>query len=751
MSDGSLIFDTKLNSDGLKKGLSEIGKIAGKSFAAISAGVTAAGGAALLAGSNFETSFSKASTLFGDVSVDTENLNKKILEMSSTSGVAATELNETLYSAMSAGVPVTEDMGDCLDAVQQAVKLSKGGFTDSAKAIDVMTTASNAYRDAGYSMEAISDILITTQNKGKTTVDELASSLGKILPLASGYGMSLEDVGAAEATMTANGIATAEATTYLKSMLSELADGGSEVATILKEKTGMSFSECMASGMSLGDALGVIGESVDGDATAFSNLWSSSEAGVGALSILNTGTDQYAQTLDAMTNSAGATESAYSTMADTFETKKDAVVEGVKNLGVSIFEGLSDQAGGMLDVANSYISELQQGFEDGGVEGLITAFGNVLSGLVANIVEITPQIVEFAMQILGELAQALIDNIPTLIEAAGEIATAIVDGIGDACPALEPITDIFKTLIDNIDIVLEVLAPLIALWGAYQVICGVVTVAQTIMNAVMSANPIGIIITLVALLIGGLIALWNNCEGFRNAVKKIMDAISGFFKDAFEDIRKRWETAGKFFDNVWKSISKAFSKVGEFFSDTFNKAWDAICNAFSSVGDFFHGLWSDIVDLFTGVGESIGSAVGDAFKGAVNNVLKTIENVVNGFIGMINGVIHIINKIPGVELNTIDKLSLPRLAKGGVLKKGQVGLLEGDGDEAVIPLSQNREWIGNVAKELKSYGDQGAMFYPTQSIDYEQLAKANMAAFDRCGFKMVLDHRVAGRIVRSYV
>ena len=144
MSDGSLIFDTKLNSDGLKKGLSEIGKIAGKSFAAISAGVTAAGGAALLAGSNFETSFSKASTLFGDVSVDTENLNKKILEMSSASGVAATELNETLYSAMSAGVPVTEDMGDCLDAVQQAVKLSKGGFTDSAKAIDVMTTASNA-------------------------------------------------------------------------------------------------------------------------------------------------------------------------------------------------------------------------------------------------------------------------------------------------------------------------------------------------------------------------------------------------------------------------------------------------------------------------------------------------------------------------------------------------------------------------------------------------------------------------------
>ena len=82
----------------------------------------------------------------------------------------------------------------------------------------------------------------------------------------------------------------------------------------------------------------------------------------------------------------------------------------------------------------------------------------------------------------------------------------------------------------------------------------------------------------------------------------------------------------------------------------------------------------------------VGSAVGSAFKSAVNAVLGTIENVVNGFVGMINGVIGMINKIPGVSLGSIGYVSLPRLARGGIVDSPTVAMIGEAGKEVVMPL-----------------------------------------------------------------
>jgi phage-related protein len=140
--------------------------------------------------------------------------------------------------------------------------------------------------------------------------------------------------------------------------------------------------------------------------------------------------------------------------------------------------------------------------------------------------------------------------------------------------------------------------------------------------------------------------------------------------------------------------------VGSWFGSTFKKAWSNIKSAFNSWGSFFSGLWSKIKSKFGSIGTSIGSAMGNAVKNGMNGALSKVEGAINKGIGLINSAIRLANKLPGINVGTVSKISLPRLAKGGVLEKGQVGILEGSGAEAVVPLENNRAWLSRVAEDL---------------------------------------------------
>lgn len=347
MADGSLLFDTKLDETGIESGLSSLKKTIaalgiGKMLKDVSQQVWEVG-------SSFETSFSKASTLFGDVSVDTDNLKSKIADMSKQTGISAEELNETLYQAMSAGIPVTEDMGTALAAVQTAAKLSVGGFTSSSTAMSGLTTAINAYGLSADDASRIADEFILVQNKGVTTVDELASNMGRAISTGSAYGVNLENLNAAYISLTKGGISTAESTTYLSSMMNELGDSGSDVGKVLQEKTGMSFSQLMDNGYSLADVLDILMASVYGDSSALMNLWGSAEAGKAANAILTQGTDNFRQSLDDLGNSSGTTEDAYSTMMDTADGKMKQVKETANDLFIKVFEKAEPVIAAVLD------------------------------------------------------------------------------------------------------------------------------------------------------------------------------------------------------------------------------------------------------------------------------------------------------------------------------------------------------------------------------------------------------------------
>ena len=434
-NDGSLNFDTKIDSSGFQKGLDTIGGAAQKGLSITSkilggaaAAVTALGGAAIKVGSDFETSFTKASTLFGDVAVDTDNLNAKILEMSSVSGTAATELNETLYQAMSAGIPVTENMEDALKAVDTANKLSIGGYTSASTAMGALTTAINAYKLPASDAVKISDQLVTVQNKGVTTVDELASNMGKAIATGSAYGINLENINAGYIALTKSGISTAESTTYMSSMFNELGKSGSTVDEIIRQKTGMSFAELMASGGSLADAMDVLTESVNGDSSALINLFGSAEAGKAANAIMQQGTDSFRQSLDDLANSAGSTQAAYDAMIDTFGGQLGILQKSATNLLTSMYESMQDSAKGVVKEAQGMVQQLQEAFNENGFEGLVGSVGSVLAQIVQRIAGAAPEMVGAAVKLVGSFCEGL-KSAPGMGDAGAGLITAVVVGL----------------------------------------------------------------------------------------------------------------------------------------------------------------------------------------------------------------------------------------------------------------------------------------------------------------------------------
>lgn len=344
----------------------------------------------------FETSVAKVSTLVDTNKVSMRSMRDELLQLSGESGKSVNDLSDATYQAISASVEV----GNAIATVDKANKLAVGGFTSSATAVDVLTTALNAYNLSADQTEYISDILVTTQNLGKTTVDELASSVGKTIPLAAAYNVEMDNLSTAYAQLTKNGIATAEAGTYIKSMLNELGDSSSNVAKVLKDETGNTFAELSSEGKSIGDVLDVLMDSVNGNLTKFNELWGSVEAGTGALSLAKAGSDAYNDTLVAMKDSAGATELAYRKMMDTTEAASQKFSNSAQNVAIAIgddlnpcLEAMYNAGSNVLNIFASWIDQCPA--LSGAIAGLAVAIGAMgLAGAIAGIVKLVPKIAE---------------------------------------------------------------------------------------------------------------------------------------------------------------------------------------------------------------------------------------------------------------------------------------------------------------------------------------------------------------------
>lgn len=378
----------------------------GKKVSVASAASAAALGASVKLASDYTDAVAKVGTVADLQSVPLEKLRDDMLQLSTETGIGAGEIADATYQAISASV----DTADAVSFVGAAVGLAKAGFMETADAVDVLTTIINAYGLEASDVGRLSDILIQTQNDGKTTVNELSQSIGQVIPLASAYGVNIENLAASYAQLTKNGVATAQAGTYLKSMLNELGDSGSDVGEILKSKTGKSFGQLMNDGMSLGDVLGILNDSVNGDSEALAGLWSSSEAGTGALSILSSGVGAFNDELGNMQDSAGNVADALETLS-TPSTKAQKSLNAVNNAGIKLGSAALEAIAPLLKQLAETVESLTERFSN-----LSPATQMVIVAVMAILAALGPVII-----IIGTLIQ----SIGAIMTVAPAVATAL--------------------------------------------------------------------------------------------------------------------------------------------------------------------------------------------------------------------------------------------------------------------------------------------------------------------------------------
>lgn len=198
-------------------------------------------------------------------------------------------------------------------------------------------------------------------------------------------------------------------------MLNELGDTGSSVGKILKQQTGKSFAELSADGKSLGDVLQILYDKVGGNATEFAGLWSSVEAGTGALSLASTGADKFNGVLQQMQADSGLTQTAYDTMTDTMAYKLDGVKTNAQNLGTALFDAVSGRLGEGVALAGGYLQTLSESVQQNGIAGLAQGLAAVFTDLTTNV---GPQLLQTGIDLLGKLGEGLVTGIPQLLAQA---------------------------------------------------------------------------------------------------------------------------------------------------------------------------------------------------------------------------------------------------------------------------------------------------------------------------------------------
>lgn len=319
---------------------------------------------AVKSAADFQDAMAKIYTIAIDQTEPMEKMHDELVQLSNDTGFDLSDLSEATYQAVSASV----DAGEAVEFMGDATKLARAGFTSTTKAVDLLTTVINAYGMKTSEAAKISDILLKTQNDGKTIIDELASSMGIIIPMASNYNVGLDQIAAAYATMTKQGVKTERATTFLRAVFTELEKESSDVAGILEDKTGKSFAQLMGEGKNLSYVLGILYKAVGGNNEEFQRLFGNVRATQAVASLVAEGVGEDAHAfgmfdyeLKRVRDSAGQVDKALEVM-ETPALRARKAVNRLKNSAEDLGETMIDMAAPAFEGITDKVTELTEGF-----------------------------------------------------------------------------------------------------------------------------------------------------------------------------------------------------------------------------------------------------------------------------------------------------------------------------------------------------------------------------------------------------
>ena len=414
----------------------------------------------------------------------------------------------------------------------------------------------------------------------------------------------------------------------------------------------------------------------------------------------------------------------YKNVAGTMDEVKAIANGGLKNalsgLGrafldsfTPIGELITPILAGIVNLITLAIQGIQQGFAKVG-EVISSVFGSIDTSGITNIVNQVSKVLKPAFDEVKKAIEQMKTALePIAKEILGKIGNAIQNVVNQAQKILSvvgpPILAIIKKIIQTVIGMIPVITSILQVVGS--VVSGIISFITMVVTYVGTAiaTILGFIMPIVQIVATIVANIWSVIltvtQNIWSKISEVVTAIVGFVNNLFK-------TVSDVVGNIWSKIQDIMNKVRDKVQgviDNINKYFNDVK---STVSDVFGGIWSTVRDIMSKVGDKISSVlkgiqnawsgltgfVGGVFsgiEGAVQSLVGSVKGFVNGVIGGINGAISIINKIPGVHIGKI-----PKLERGGVLKRGQIGLLEGNGAEAVVPLEKNKAWIRAVAKDM---------------------------------------------------
>ena len=748
--------------------------------------LTAFGAKAIKTTAEFDEAMSQVASTMGVTTDEVKDLRDFAKEMGASTKFSATESAKALNYMALAGY----DAETSMKMLPTVLNLASAGAMDLASASDMVTDSQSAL---GLSLDETTEMvdkMAKASSKSNTSVAQLGEAFLTIGGTAKNLQGGTTELSTALGILADNGIKASAGGTALRNILLNLTPKSEDAGEAMK-KIGMNAYDAEGNMRPLKDIFADMNEGMEGMTTkekteVLSAIFNKVDLkSVNAL--LATNVDRWDELTEAIDNSQGSAEAMAETQLDNLKGDVTILKSAFEGLQISIGDKLTPSIRKFTKGLTDTIGKATEWIENGGVEDFIDDVSEKISDIsdfLSDTFSPTLETLKEGFDAIKEVVEPIIDDfidyatdektaedatnaIKTAIEALATAVNTIVTALGDFFGWLTSgsgTADLFISAIGGITsaVIAYKVATIattiaqnaeIALLWLQVTALDAVAVAQGALNAVMNANPLGVIILLITGLVTAIAILWKKNEGFRDAIKAIWRTIKHAFENAWTGIEAIWGFATLFFEQIWTGIKDVFDPVIDWFTGIFQDAYDAVTGVFDGITDFFSDLWDDITGLFGDVGTSIGDTVGEAFKTVVNTILDFAEDTINGFINAINGAIGIINKIPNVSISKLDLLDIPQLAKGAVIQPNNpFTAVLGDQTSGVnieTPLSTMIDAF-NTALDGR-YGDTETALL-LRGI-YNQLESLNLETSIKDaveGLEFKADNREIARVVRKY-
>nr|DAQ94884.1 MAG TPA: minor tail protein [Caudoviricetes sp.] len=640
----------------------------GAKFAALSAPILAAAAAGAKLNSEFTVGLAKVSTLVDTTTVDMQKMRQELIALSNETGVSVTELTEGTYQAISASV----DASKAVDFMRVSALGAKAGFTNMTTATDALTTIINAY---GMETERASDMmdrLIVTQNLGKTTVDEVGKSIGQVISTAASAGMSIDELLASVASLTANGMQTSDSMTGLKAALSNIIKPSKE-AFETAEKLGLQFNQSHLEAIGWAQFLEEVKIATGGNVETMGKLFGSTKALNTVLSLTGNGANKFADALDGMANSTGATDEAISKLDATPAAQLAKATNQLKNAAMELAQGLTPLL--------SRTSRMTKAFAEW-LNGLSPLQKELLFGLGQFIV-----IGGFALTVIGKGITLFGGWYGTIIKASSAISRAgsVTGALAAKFPAISSAVTKVISVFGRLKNILAMLRGNFV--NAFMTIGKAILSLRNPLQAIrllFATNPIGLALLALTIIIPIIIAHWND---FKQVALVVWNHVANTVNNTMEKIQQKvkpvMEKLGQLaekFEEIWRTVMKAFgveteesgslvSQILNTLASVFVTSFDVTCNAVV----FATGIIADMLIMIINVATDLISFVQNVFTGnwsaAWNNIADIFGHIFDGIKNVFTDVINFLSD--GLD-SILEKAGLASEASANAQSGGEI-------------------------------------------------------------------------------